>query len=80
MRDANFLRENNAKQIWHPMAHPGEMREHPPRIVMKGEGVYVTEIDGRKLLDAWRMVGQFQVPSPFFGGKSMKLRLKPVSV
>ena len=47
MRDRNFLIENNAKPIWHPMAHPAEMRAQPPRIIMKGEGVYVTDIDGR---------------------------------
>ena len=46
MRDRNFLVENNAKPIWHPMAHPAEMRAQPPRIVMKGEGVHVTDIDG----------------------------------
>ena len=27
MRDRNFLVENNAKPIWHPMAHPAQMRE-----------------------------------------------------
>ncbi len=52
MRDANFLIETNAKPIWHPMAHPAEMRAHPPKIIMKGEGVYVTDIDGRSVLDA----------------------------
>lgn len=36
MRDTNFLAENNAKQIWHPMAHPADMRANPPRVVMKG--------------------------------------------
>ncbi len=39
MRDINFLTENNAKPIWHPMAHPAEMRATPPKIIMKGEGV-----------------------------------------
>ena len=52
MRDSNFLIENNAKPIWHPMAHPAEMRAQPPRIIMKGEGVHVTDIDGRSVLDA----------------------------
>ena len=48
MRDRNFLVENNAKPIWHPMAHPAEMRAQPPRIIMKGEGVHVTDIDGQR--------------------------------
>ncbi|MBB2971569.1 aminotransferase class III-fold pyridoxal phosphate-dependent enzyme [Mesorhizobium sp. RMAD-H1] len=52
MRDKNFLIENNAKPIWHPMAHPAEMRGNPPRVIMKGEGAYVTDIEGRTVLDA----------------------------
>jgi putrescine aminotransferase len=52
MRDANFLIETNAKAIWHPMAHPAELRAHPPKIIMKGKGVYVTDIAGRSVLDA----------------------------
>ncbi len=52
MRDTNFLAENNARQIWHPMAHPAEMRSHPPRVIMKGEGVHVSDLEGRRVLDA----------------------------
>lgn len=52
MRESGFLVEQNAKAIWHPMAHPGEMREHPPRVIMKGEGVTITDIEGRTVLDA----------------------------
>ena len=52
MRDTNFLAENNARQIWHPMAHPAEMRSQPPRVIMKGQGAYVTDLEGRTVLDA----------------------------
>ncbi len=52
MRDDNFLIENNARRIWHPMAHPRDMQAHPPRIIMKGEGIHVTDIEGRSVLDA----------------------------
>ncbi|WP_439527125.1 aspartate aminotransferase family protein [Pannonibacter sp.] len=52
MRDMNFLTENNARSIWHPMAHPAEMQANPPRVIMKGEGVTVTDLDGRSVLDA----------------------------
>ncbi len=52
MRDANFLTEQNAKPIWHPMAHPAEMRANPPKIIMKGEGVHITDLEGRRVLDA----------------------------
>jgi adenosylmethionine-8-amino-7-oxononanoate aminotransferase len=49
---ANFLKENNAKQIWHPMGHPNEMESDPPRILTSAEGVHVTDLDGHRLLDA----------------------------
>jgi putrescine---pyruvate transaminase len=50
--DSNFLKENNARHIWHPMAHPAEMRANPPKIVVAAEGVTVTDVDGHRLLDA----------------------------
>jgi putrescine---pyruvate transaminase len=52
MHDSNFLIENNAKHLWHPMAHPAEMRAHPPKIVHAAEGVELTDIDGHRVLDA----------------------------
>jgi adenosylmethionine-8-amino-7-oxononanoate aminotransferase len=52
MRDSNFLIENNARHLWHPMAHPGEMRAHPPKIVHAAEGVELTDVHGHRLLDA----------------------------
>lgn len=52
MRDVNFLTENNGKPVWHPMAHPAETLAQPPKIIRKGEGVHVIDIDGRKTLDA----------------------------
>ena len=50
--NSNFLRENNARVVWHPMAHPNEMDASPPRIVVSGEGSFVTDIDGRRVVDA----------------------------
>ena len=52
MKDANFLKENNARHLWHPMAHPGEMIAKPPTIVTGGEGVRVTDVDGHQTIDA----------------------------
>ena len=52
MRDTNFIVENNAKPIWHPMAHPAEMRANGPKVITAGEGVNITDLDGRTLLDA----------------------------
>lgn len=48
----NFLRSHNARHVYHPMAHPAEMEANPPRIIVAGEGVHVTDLDGRRLLDA----------------------------
>jgi len=52
MADSNFLRENNARHLWHPMAHPAEMRDAPPIIVDRAEGVEITDLDGKRVLDA----------------------------
>ena len=52
MQHENFLKENNARHFWHPMSHPNEMRENPPMIITKAEGVVVENIDGHKMLDA----------------------------
>ena len=52
MRETNFIIENNARQLWHPMAHPAEMQANPPRIINSGEGVEIVDIQGKKVLDA----------------------------
>jgi adenosylmethionine-8-amino-7-oxononanoate aminotransferase len=52
MKDSNFLRENNARQLWHPMAHPGDSQANPPVIVTGGEGVRITDVDGHTVIDA----------------------------
>lgn len=49
---ANFLKDNNAQHMWHPMAHPADMRANPPKIVTGAEGVHLTDVDGHKTLDA----------------------------
>jgi putrescine---pyruvate transaminase len=52
LRNANFLKENNARHMWHPMANAGEMLSHPPKIISSAKGVEVTDIDGHTVLDA----------------------------
>jgi putrescine---pyruvate transaminase len=52
MRNANFLKENNARHMWHPMANAGEMQTCPPKIINSAKGVEITDIDGHTLLDA----------------------------
>ncbi|MGI9354984.1 MAG: aminotransferase class III-fold pyridoxal phosphate-dependent enzyme, partial [Rhizobiaceae bacterium] len=52
VHDSNFLKENNAKHMWHPMAHPAEMRSHPPKVIIGAEGVTLTDVDGHNTIDA----------------------------
>ena len=51
MRETNFLIENNARQLWHPMAHPADMQANPPRIITSARGVEITDIHGKTVLD-----------------------------
>jgi len=52
VKDSNFLKEKNARSIWHPMAHPGEMQANPPTIITKAQGCRITDIDGHEVVDA----------------------------
>ena len=52
MNRENFLKERNARDLFHPMAHPGDMQANPPDILVSAEGVHVTDIDGHRTVDA----------------------------
>jgi adenosylmethionine-8-amino-7-oxononanoate aminotransferase len=52
MKDENFLKENNARQLWHPMGHPGDAQVNPPKIITSAQGVSITDIDGHSAVDA----------------------------
>lgn len=52
MKDDNFLRENNARHLWHPMGHPGDLQANAPTIITKAEGSSITDIDGHSVVDA----------------------------
>ena len=52
MKDSNFLKENNARFFWQPMAHPADSQKNPPTILTRGEGVHIIDIDGNKIIDA----------------------------
>lgn len=47
----NFLREQNGRHQLHPMVHPLIIEQRPPRIIVKGDGAYVTDIDGKVYVD-----------------------------
>ena len=43
--DSNFLKEHNAKHLWHPMAHPADSQANPPKIIMGARDVRITDVD-----------------------------------
>jgi adenosylmethionine-8-amino-7-oxononanoate aminotransferase len=45
------LKQDNAQYLWHPMAHPAAMKKTPPDIVARGEGCWIWDVDGHKMLD-----------------------------
>ncbi len=51
MDDANWLKHEVGRHAFHPMADPKDTVGNPPPIIMKGDGVYVTDLDGRRMLD-----------------------------
>ncbi len=52
MQTNNFLKEKNARHLWHPMAHPADSLNNPPDIIVGGEGVTITDVDGHTVIDA----------------------------
>lgn len=51
MKDSNFLKEMNARSVWHPMAHPADSQKNPPTIVTGAQGVRITDVDGHEVVD-----------------------------
>lgn len=45
------LKQANARSLWHPMANPKAMLETPPDIIVRGEGSWIWDVDGHKLVD-----------------------------
>lgn len=52
MKDSNFLKEHNGRLMWHPMTSPKDSVEQPPKIITGGEGVFITDVDGHRVVDA----------------------------
>ena len=48
---ADELRRVNARHLWHPMAHPKAMEDSPPDIIVRGEGSWIWDLDGHRLVD-----------------------------
>lgn len=52
MKDANFLKANNARSLWHPMTAPSDSLKNAPTIVTSAEGVRIRDVDGHEVVDA----------------------------
>lgn len=52
MKGDNFLKENNARFLWHPMTSPEDSHTTPPKIITESSGVQIEDIDGRRVVDA----------------------------
>ena len=44
-------KQANARHLLHPMAHPKQMAETPPDIIVRGEGSWIWDVDGHRLVD-----------------------------
>lgn len=51
MKDANFLKANNARSLWHPMTAPADSLANPPTIVVEAHGTRIRDIDGNEVVD-----------------------------
>lgn len=52
MKDSNFLKEHNARSMWHPMSHPADSQANPPAIITAAQGVKISDVDGHEVVDA----------------------------
>ncbi len=51
MKDSNFLKEKNARSLWHPMTHPADSIANPPAIITSAQGVRISDVDGHEIVD-----------------------------
>lgn len=52
MKDDNFIKENNAKHLWHPMGHPADSLAHPPKVIVSAKNSSIIDMDGHEAVDA----------------------------
>src|ERR1700689_545123 len=45
------LKAENALHLLHPMGHPGSARDAPPDIIVRGDGSWIWDVDGNRLID-----------------------------
>ncbi len=52
MKDDNFIKENNAKHLWHPMGHPADSLINPPKVIVSAQNSSIADVDGHETIDA----------------------------
>ena len=63
------LKAANAKRLLHPMAHLKAMQVTPPDIIVKGEGSWIWDVDGHRMVDG---VGGLWSANLGFGRKEIR--------
>lgn len=51
MSNTAQLKQDNAQYLWHPMAHPRAMQKTKPDIIVRGQGCWIWDVDGHKMID-----------------------------
>ncbi len=51
MKDENFLKANNARSLWHPMAAPSDSLKNSPTIITSAHGTRIRDVDGNEVVD-----------------------------
>ncbi|MBV8341932.1 MAG: aspartate aminotransferase family protein, partial [Gammaproteobacteria bacterium] len=44
------LKRANARHLWHPMASPHASQHAPPDIIVRGDGSWIWDVDGHRLV------------------------------
>ena len=52
MKDDNFIKENNARHLWHPMGHPADSLANPPKVIVSAQNSSIKDLDGHETVDA----------------------------
>src|ERR1700691_4788835 len=63
------LKTENALHLLHPMGHPGTARDAPPDIIARGDGSWIWDVDGHRLIDG---VGGLWCANLGFGRKEIR--------
>src|SRR5579862_7750462 len=63
------LKAENARHLLHPMTNPATAHETPPDIIARGDGSWIWDVDGHRLVDA---VGGLWCANLGFGRKEIR--------